>query len=186
MQGSHHGNTVLPSASAGVTGGFVPPLGAPGRACAGPRAPGRVAAFSGCATGAPRGREARCSGFSQVTAGVENQWTGASFSGRCHVLPAMSGPRGRVRGFSELSVLSCWWDAAGIQGESPSPRGQTLRSQSGRPTSSRIVPASPERGRRQLPCGVHSPLHYERCPRPLAVFPHANLLSRLSWPLLFP
>ena len=29
----------------------------------------------------------------------------------------------------------------------------------------------PERGRWQLPCGVHAPLHYERCPGPLAVFP---------------
>lgn len=157
MQGGHHGNTVLPSASVGVTGGFVPPLG-PGAGLCWPAAPGRVAAFSGCTTGAPRGRAARCSGFSQVTAGVENQWSGASFSGRGHVSPC-SGPRGRIRGFSELSVLSCWWDVAGIQGESTSPRGQTLRSQSSRPTSSRIVPASPERGRRQLPCGIHSPLH---------------------------
>lgn len=72
-----------------------------------------------------------------------------------------SGPRGCVRGFSELSVLSCWWDVAGVQGESTSPRGQTLRSQSGRPTSSRIVPEVTE----SCPGHDHSHVHLPSLPR---------------------
>lgn len=63
MQGSPHGNAVLPSASAGVTGRFVPPPGAWGQVCAGPWARAEWLCSQGVLLGRGPGASGKMCGF---------------------------------------------------------------------------------------------------------------------------